>query len=154
MVAAAAALIWSIRPDLNLNQIEEIIRMGADDMLDPLNRGDTLAGPDSLSGYGYLNIAASHDLITNDGLRFSKPLLRDRLSDQFEILLKTVSGYSGEWLLEYRFQESSLDWRFLAEGEILNFDSVSSIFSSNELNGNLLLTVTNKFGSSSRLSVV
>ena len=154
MVAAAAALIWSIRPDLNLNQPEEIIRMGADDMLDPLNRGDTLAGPDSLSGYGYLNIAASHDLITNGGLRFSKPLLRDRLIDQFEILLKTVSGYSGEWLLEYRFQESSLDWRFLAEGEILNFDSVSSIFSSNELNGNLLLKVTDKFGSSSSLSVV
>jgi len=154
MVVGAAALIWSIRPDLNLNQLEEIIRMGADDMIDPLNRGDTLAGPDSLSGYGSLNIAASYDLVTNGGLQFSKPILRDRLTDQFEIVLKTVSGYSGEWLLEYRFQESSLDWRFLADGEISNLDSVSVIFLSNELNGNLLLKVTDKFGSSSSLSVV
>ncbi len=154
MVAGAAALIWSIRPDLNLSQLEQIIRMGADDMLDPLNNGDTLAGPDSLSGYGYLNIAASYDLILNGGLRFTKPILRDRLTAQFEIVITTVSGYSGEWLLEYKFQESSLDWQYLADGEILNFDSVSSIFSSNELSGNLLLKVTDKFGSSSSLSVV
>ncbi len=154
MVAGAAALIWSIRPDLNLSQLEEIIRMGADDMLDPLNNGDTLPGIDTLSGYGYLNIAASYDLITNGGLKFSKPVLRDRLTDQFEIVLTTVSGYYGEWLLEYKLQESSLDWQFLAEGEVPNNDSVSIIFSNSSLNGNLLLRVTDKFGSSNSLSVV
>ena len=44
IVAGAAALLWSFRPDLNLHQVESVLKMGATDILDPLNRGDSLVG--------------------------------------------------------------------------------------------------------------
>ncbi len=85
-VAGAAALIWSFRPDLSLPQLENVLRMGAIDMLDPRNEGDSLPGPDTISGYGYLCVECSMDLLTNGGLasdlpHSAKPLER-RCADQ------------------------------------------------------------------------
>ena len=47
-MAGAAALVWSINPDLTNNEVREILTDSADDLGDP--------GKDKEYGYGLLNI--------------------------------------------------------------------------------------------------
>ncbi len=53
-VAGAAGLLWSIRPDLTLDQLSDLLAMGADDEGPP--------GKDPEYGYGRLNIRRSLDI--------------------------------------------------------------------------------------------
>ena len=154
VVVGTAALLWSVRPDLNLNQMEDIIRMGADDLIDPLNRGDTLIGPDTLSGYGYIDAASSYNLLLNGGVRFIDPTSRNRYTGDFDIVVTSVAGYSGMWKMEYKFEESVNDWQLLNEGTISNSDTVALVFSSTSESGNLQLRLTDQFGNENILAVV
>jgi hypothetical protein len=56
MVAAAAAWIWTARPDLNAGQLAEVLRRSARDILP--------AGRDSSTGFGMLDVAAALALPT------------------------------------------------------------------------------------------
>jgi len=56
MVAAAAAWIWTARPDLAAGQVAEILRRSATDIAP--------AGRDQASGFGMLNVAAALALPT------------------------------------------------------------------------------------------
>ncbi len=56
MVAAAAAWVWTARPDLNAGQVAEILRRSSTDIAP--------AGRDSASGFGMLNVAAALALPT------------------------------------------------------------------------------------------
>lgn len=154
VVVGEAALLWSIRPDLNLGQIEDIIKMGANDLIDPLNKGDSLVGADTLSGFGYVDIAASYNLLVNGGLRFVEPIPRNRYTGDIEIAIVPVAGYTGSWRVEYKFAEGTDDWQLIDEGEFANDDTVSLTFSSTETSGNLELRLTDQFGNGNSLSVV
>ncbi len=48
-VAGAAALVWSVRPELTPDQVAEVLKLGADDIAAP--------GRDRETGYGRLNVA-------------------------------------------------------------------------------------------------
>ena len=154
VIVGTAALLWSFRPDLSLNQVEDLIKMGAVDLVDPLNRGDSLTGPDTLSGYGYVDVAASFDLVVNGGLRFIEPVARNRYTGDIEVAIAPVAGYSGSWQIEYKFEESAHDWQLLGQGTISNSDTATLIFSSTAASGNLRLRVTDKFGGGNSLTIV
>ena len=51
MVAAAAAWVWTARPELTAGQVAEILRRSATDIAP--------AGRDQSSGFGMLNVAAA-----------------------------------------------------------------------------------------------
>ena len=82
MVAAAAAWVWTARPDLNAGQVAEILRRSATDIA-PVGR-------DSSSGFGMLNVAAALALPTpvrdlyepNDDIDEVDPNANDYLSKQ------------------------------------------------------------------------
>ena len=82
MVAAAAAWVWTARPDLNAGQVAEILRRSATDIAP--------AGRDSSSGFGMLNVAAALALPTpvrdlyepNDDIDEVDPNANDYLSKQ------------------------------------------------------------------------
>ena len=100
MVVGAAAFLRAVRPDLSLAELEEVLKLGAIDLLDPLNQGDSLVGPDTVSGYGYLDLAASYDLLWHGGIHLTSPVRRQRYIDDFAVRIAGVAGYEGSWQLD------------------------------------------------------
>ncbi len=154
VVVGEAALLWGFRSDLNLDQVEDMIRMGAVDLIDPLDTGDVLIGPDTISGYGYIDVAGSYNLLVNGGLRFLSPIPRNRYTGDIDIKILPVAGYSGSWQIEYRFVEGDSNWQIFDEGTISNGDTVSLTFSSTESSGNLQFRLVDQFGGGNSLTVV
>lgn len=148
MVVGAAALLLSFRPDLSLSELEEVLLYGATDLIDPLNNGDTLIGPDTISGYGYLNIDSSLFLLQHGGLYITEPIRRSRYTDDFPVKVAPVAGYDGSWRLEYSVGLGSQNWQFLAEGDTVPVDSIIYIFSDTTVEGYINLKLIDKFGSS------
>jgi len=142
MVAGAAALLLSYRPDITVAELENILQQGANDMVDPLNRGDTLIGPDSLSGYGYLNIAVSYNLLTRDGIYIVEPIGFNRYSGEVAIKIAPVAGYIGSWRLDYSLGRDSEDWQLLSEGVSMPPDSVAAFFNTPAVNDYINLRLT------------
>jgi subtilisin family serine protease len=147
-VAGAAALIWGFRPDLSLGQLEDVLRMGAIDMIDPLQKGDSLVGPDSISGYGYICVECSMDLLLNGGVALTSPVSRGRYGGEVAIKMAEVAGYSGNWTLEYSVGEQSVTWQSLAQGNSLPADSTIARFNHPEINNVVNLRLTDRFGTS------
>ncbi len=147
MVTGAAALMLSFRPDLTVPELEEILCLGATDLIDPLNRGDTLIGPDTLSGWGYLNIDASLSILLNGGIYIADPIRRNRYTGAVPIKIAPVAGYQGNWRLEYSRGLGSQDWTLLAQGDTLPADSLAFTFEDTLTDGFINFRVTDKFGS-------
>ncbi len=154
MAVGAAALILSFRPDLSLSQLQEILLYGATDLVDPRNTGDTLIGPDTISGYGYLDIDSSLFLLQHGGLHIVEPVHRGRYTGNFQIRIAPVAGYTGSWQLDYSVGLGSQDWQLLASGVGIPADSLAYIFSDPTVQGYINLRLTDKFGSSQIISVV
>jgi subtilisin family serine protease len=148
MVAGAAALIWSYRPDLNLSRLESILRQGATDLVDPLNRGDTLPGRDSISGYGYLDVSKSLDLLGRGGLAFVTPVEKSRYVDSVIVRIVPVAGYTGGWTLSWSVTQSVPVWQTLASGVVVPADSIAARVKTNLPAGNNTLRLTDDYGSS------
>ncbi|HWR82417.1 MAG TPA: S8/S53 family peptidase [Candidatus Deferrimicrobium sp.] len=154
MVVGAAALALSFRPDLTLPELEDMLLFGATDLIDPHNSGDTLIGPDTISGYGYLNIDASLDLLLHGGVYIVEPQRRNRYTTDFPVKIAPVAGYQGSWVLEYSVGLGSEAWQYLAAGDSLPRDSVAFVFSDPAAQGFIRLRVTDKFASSQITDVV
>ncbi len=149
MVAGAAALFLSARPDLSLVELEEILRLGAIDLVDPLNTGDSLFGPDTVSGYGYINLAASYDLLWHGGIHLVTPVRRQRYTGDIEIRIAGLAGYEGSWQLDYSIGQGSEDWQYLTSGDELPVDSIAYVFNDQSLEGFINFRLTDKYGNSS-----
>ncbi|HUV29517.1 MAG TPA: S8/S53 family peptidase [Acidobacteriota bacterium] len=147
MAAGAAALLLSYRPDLALNELETLLRLGADDMLDPWNRGDSLPGPDTVTGYGYLDIEASLALLDGGSVFIAWPVNRQRHVDEVSVKIATVAGYSGGWSLEYSLDPQAGPWLPLASGGTPPVDSVAYTFGSGDPSGHIYLRLIDDFGS-------
>lgn len=146
VVAGAAALMLSLRPDLTLDQLEDFIRLGGRDMLDPLNTGDTLIGPDSVSGFGHIDIGASLDLIADGGLYFVEPIRKNRYLNEVPIKAAPIGGYSGGWVLSYATETAPDTWISLGSGASLPTDSILPSLTVPGLNGLVHLKLTDDFG--------
>jgi len=147
MVAGAAALLLSYRPDLSLDELEYFLRLGASDIVDPFNTGLNLPGPDTISGYGNLNIEASLFLVAGGSIRFVEPILRHRYTEDVIVKIAPRGFYSGYWKLEYSVGSGSTDWQMLAEDGSLPVDSVAFIFSDTTVYGQVNLRLTDTLGS-------
>jgi subtilisin family serine protease len=148
MVAGAAALMLSFRPDLNLGQLESALRMGAIDLIDPRNVGDSLPGRDTISGYGYISVANSMNMLINGGVSFVEPIRRNRYVGPVTIAFAPIAGYSGSWKLEYAVGLTSTAWTEMASGASMSADTLSFVFDHPELNGYVNLRLTDVFGNS------
>lgn len=153
IVAGSAALLLSFRPDLNLSQLESALRMGAIDIIDPLENGDSLVGPDTVSGYGYLSIERSLALLTNGGLAFVSPDRAGRYSGAIAVRAASVAGYSGGWRLEYSVGALSENWTTLGTGTSLPTDSVLYDFDEPTVNDYINFKLTDDFGSDRTVSI-
>ena len=145
MVAGAAALIWSVRPHLTLEQLESDLRYGARDILDPYAVGDSLPGPDSISGFGYLDIHNSLELARNGGLFFVQPRPRERYVGEIEIKANAVAGYTGGWSLACAPAADPNSWLHLAEGASVPSDSLLYTLTGSDLNGRLTFRLTDDY---------
>ena len=145
VVAGAAALILSLKPELTVPQLEEILISGATDLIDPFNQGDNLVGYDTLSGHGILNIDNSIALLEPEGLSFVTPRNKDRFTSEVPVRIIQSGGYNDLWELYYT---NSLDsaWLPLANGTSIPSDSllftIDSIFPS----GHYFLKLVDLYG--------
>jgi hypothetical protein len=135
MVAGAAALVWTMRPDVSLDELESAFRQGATDLLDPLARGDTLPGFDSLSGHGYLDVGSAMQLLPAGGLHFVTPEPRGRFVDSVTIRIAPVGIYFGGYSLSYSLGPGSTNWTPLATAPSLPGDSIAYVFTSADGSG-------------------
>lgn len=149
MVVGAAAFLRAIRPDLSLGELEEVLRMGAIDLLDPLDQGDSLVGPDTICGYGYLDLAASYDLLWHGGIHLISPNRRQRYTEDFQVRIAGVAGYEGSWQLDYSIGQGSDDWQYLTSGGLLPSDSVAFLFDDQTLEGFINFRLTDQYGNHS-----
>ncbi len=154
MVAGAAALMLSIRPDLTLQQLESFLRLGARDIVDPFGLGDSLVGPDTVSGYGYIDVHGSLLLATQGGLHFTAPVNKSRYTDSIYIKAAATGSYAGGWQLAYATDTAPDNWQLLAEGEAPPPDSLLHVFSVPSLNDHITFRLTDDFGTKRYVQVV
>lgn len=145
VVAGAAALIWSIKPELSVSQLEEILINGAVDIVDPFNQGDSLVGYDTLSGYGLLNIDNSLSLLEPEGLSFSSPEKKERYTTDIPIKVNRTGGYNDEWMLYYAVGQDT-SWMLLANGSTIPNDSLLFTIDSTFVNGHIYLKLIDILG--------
>ena len=141
IVAGAAALLWSFRPDLSLEEMENVLRAGARDMIDPRNIGDTLIGPDTLSGAGYLQVGQSYSLLLGGGAHIVSPVRQMRYLDSVAVKIAPTAGYSGGFQLDYAVGRDSL-WQPLASDTQFPPDSLAVWFAPPGVNGHIRLRLT------------
>lgn len=153
MVAGAAALIWSVRPHLTLEQIEADLTSGARDMIDPFGIGDSLPGFDSLSGYGYLDVGRSLDIARQGGLFFISPAPRTRHVGQVELRAAPTENYSGGWELYATTSTNPNDWQLLASGTAPPPDSVLYVLDDPLFAGQVTLKLVDDYSTARFLSV-
>ncbi|MFQ5500460.1 MAG: S8 family serine peptidase, partial [Candidatus Zixiibacteriota bacterium] len=153
-VVGAAALLRSLRPDLTLDELEEALHLGATDIVDPYDQGDSLVGPDTVSGYGYLNIDASLALLTHGGLAIASPAHRQRYTTDVAVKAAAISGYTGSWQLDYSVGLDSDQWLPLASGASVPADSVLFVFTDSMPDGHIRLRLTDHFDSRAELGFV
>jgi hypothetical protein len=150
VVAGAAALILSYRPDLDLSRLEDVLRFGADDLLDPRSTGANLPGRDTISGFGYINISASVNLLVNGGVYVVSPEEQSRLVDSMVIRIAPISGYTGGWELSWGKGIAPQSWNTLATGPSVPEDSVAIIIRSGDVPPGLItLRLTDNYQTSS-----
>ncbi len=154
MVAGAAALLLSLRPDLTRAEVEDLLLRGATDVIDPFNDGDSLVGPDTITGYGYLNIGASLALLQEGSVYIAEPRHRSRFTGDIPIKIASIAGYTGGWELEYSVGLGSENWQLLASGGVVPPDSLIYVFSDLTVDGFINFRLTDDFGSSSIISVI
>lgn len=133
VVAGAAALILSYRPELNLERLEDVLRFGADDLVDPRSTGASLPGHDTISGFGYINIAASVHLILNGGVYIVSPEEQSRLLDSMVIRIAPVAGYAGGWKLSWGDGPSPELWNTIATAQSVPLDSVAIVIRAGDI---------------------
>ncbi|MCX6835718.1 MAG: S8 family peptidase [candidate division Zixibacteria bacterium] len=153
MVAGAAALIWSVRPELTLEQIEADLTSGARDMIDPFGIGDSLPGFDSLSGFGYLDVGRSLSIARQGGLFFVSPAPRTRHVGQVELRAASAEGYSGGWELYAAASTNPNDWQLLTFGSAPPPDSVLYVLDDPQFEGQVTLKLLDDFGTPRLLTV-
>ncbi len=149
IVAGAAALIWSLKPELSVDQLEEILLSGAVDMVDPLRQGDNLIGYDTLSGHGLLNIDNSLSLLAPEGLSFETPKQKDRYTGDIPIKIIPSGGYNDLWVLSYAVGQDSA-WLPLASGTLLPSDSLLYTIDSTFPSGHIFLQLVDALGNKTK----
>ncbi len=146
VAAGAAAFLLSFRPELSVGQVEDLLRAGADDMVDPLEQGDTLVGPDSVSGFGYLNITRSLELLVNGGASLAYPYQMQRYTGSIPIKAIAVGPYTGGWTLDYSVGLLSENWQSLAAGAGIPADSLLYLFNEPSVSGYVNFRLTDSHG--------
>ena len=148
MVAGAAAVLWSIKPQLTLAQLEADLIAGARDIVDPFAAGDSLPGFDSVSGYGYLDVGRSLQIAHLGGLYFVNPEQHTRYVGQMPVKVAAVGGYTGGWTLYCATSRQPQNWQLLTSGTALPSDSILYVISGPQYNGPLTLKLVDNFGTS------
>ena len=144
LVAGGAAFVWSIRPNLTLEQLKTDLALGARDMVDPRGIGEWLPGVDSVSGAGLLDIRSTLELVDNGGLYFVAPTSRDRHLDAVEVRAAAVGPYDGGWTLDYRVGSSDPTWHRASQGASLPYDGLLHTFTSELPSGEITLRLTDQ----------
>jgi hypothetical protein len=146
MVAGAAALIWSLRPNLTYDQLMDDLLAGARDILDPYNTGDSLPGVDDFTGYGFLDIQNSLNRVHDGGMYVVSPTPAARFVGTVDVMAASVDGYTGGWQLAYTHSLASDAWQSLGSGTSLPIDSVLLTFDGDAHSGQYTIRLTDDFG--------
>lgn len=148
VVAGAAALILSLRPSLLLNELETILRIGATDIIDPLNNGSNYPGVDSISGFGRLDIASALFLTSQGGAHIVSPVSRNRHTGQLAVQIAGLAGYSSGWQLFLSVGAGNTNWQEIASGATMPQDSIAYQITDypGSLNGSINLKLVDDFG--------
>jgi len=152
VVCGAAALLLAVRPELNVSELEQTLRLGATDILDPFNDGSNYPGPDTISGFGYLNVDASLALLQPEGIFLVQPVSQQRYPGDVVVKAAATGGYTGTWQLDYAMAVDAVDWLPLASDDNLPTDSVIYNLGDEVPDGHVHLRLTDKYGESSVLS--
>ncbi len=149
-VAGVAALLLSKNLALTVEQIRQILRTSADDLVDPLNDGKDYSGWDIYSGYGRLNAnkALQSNLLCEANIKFptvnyienkylwDNPVdpkrsfydARVLVEDRFDVKGIADSPSFSYYLLELGEGENPKEWELLKKGdEIVSNDLLSQV---------------------------
>ncbi|MEK7775544.1 MAG: S8 family serine peptidase, partial [Candidatus Zixiibacteriota bacterium] len=153
MVAGAAAVLLSFRPGLSLTQLENALKLGATDLVDPYGIGDSLPGVDTISGWGYLNIENALSMANGGRLFMTSPLQRGRYVGDIPVRIASLDDdYTDTWTVEYRCPHETV-WTYLASGTGIPADSVAAVLSDTLLIGPLYLRLRDNSSAVHQISI-
>lgn len=135
IVAGAAAMLWSFNPGLDAEQIMDVLRQSADDMIDPWDEGMNLPGYDTLSGWGRLNVGQAFAMIQAPAAYLTSPGEYEIVSGDVAVGVRTTGGYTGTvslYLGEGMIPES---WTLLHQGTIASDQDPLYVWNSSGYNG-------------------
>lgn len=153
VVVGAAALVWSVRPDLSKERLMQALFDSATDMVDPFNRGDTLVGPDTLGGNGIVNVDAALASVAPAGLAILSPRPMFRYTDDLAVKVLPLGSYNDSWLLEYTVGDTG-NWQYLADGLSVPSDSVLYSFTDNTIEGHISIRLTDASSNSQTVQFI
>jgi len=154
VVVGAAGLLIAAHPEITWETMEEVLKLGATDLVDPMDTGDFLPGPDTLTGYGYLNIDASLALLDQGSIFFSNLTRFNRYTSDIPIEIAPVAGYSDGWKLEYAVGLGSEDWQLLSSGGVVPVDSLIYTFDESDIDGFITFKLTDDFDKFSLTTII
>ncbi|MEE8576626.1 MAG: S8 family serine peptidase, partial [candidate division Zixibacteria bacterium] len=152
VAAGAAALIWSFKPFISADRLIQVLHQGATDLIDPWGVGDELYGFDSISGFGWLDLQSSLDLLDEPSAYIISPLARSRHTQDLDVLIGATGAYAGSWTLSYSVGLGSDNWSELASGSAMPVDPVVYTFTSADSSGFVNLRLVDELGHDERVT--
>lgn len=146
VVAGAAGLLWSERPDLSAQEIQDVLRSGAIDLIDPRNTNESYPGPDTISGFGLLSIDRARARAQAGGLYLLSPTHKQRYADSVMVQIASFGSYSGGYRLEIASRADTASWLLLASGPELPNDTSFILRQGDILADAYLLQMTDDLG--------
>lgn len=146
IVAAAAARILALHPNMTIQDIEASLLLSADDMIDPYGIGDEFPGKDSISGYGALNIAQGVNLAGTGGLFLFEPESSRRYTADFTVKAVSLQGYTGAWTLYRAFGYSKEPMVEVAAGSSVPTDSILFTQTGTDIQGAVTFRLVDALG--------
>ncbi len=95
IVAGAAAMLMSFHPGLDIDRVSDALRQTAVDLLDPWGDGLYLPGPDTISGWGRMNVAEAFNFVQAPSAFIDSPTYMETESAIVTVGVSTTGGYSG-----------------------------------------------------------
>jgi len=146
IVSGAAAMLWSFQPSLTAEEIRNVLRQSADDLVDPWDDGQYLPGYDTLSGWGRLNAGRAYEMIQAPAVYIAEPAHDDIVSGDVTIQLRRTGGYDGPVDVFVGEGEFPATWTQIFHAESITQATTDVVWSSDGTEGYYIVRVAASTG--------